>query len=306
MSLFTANAANTGVPNFKAIDIDPAQVAAAFQAYINRGSQLTGVSLDDIDCGLHTMVNNPATVTLSDLLGHGMKLFDAMVWLTAGRPASHPLARDPSKSSDKSPSMMQIAGAVFYVYFFLISQARYPAKAVGGSQPAVANFLREVMGMKENQSHYIELLCSFEPTNFDPRWVRHVSFAGLGQEVLSRFGLGVAGYRMFGPFKLYSPKPNMDPTLQPAYEFARKVASTAPTWDIHPLTRNPAILTVRGNLNKNLNNLILECFDDVQIAEMVTARVLFKAPTREPNYMNYKRWIAEDDISGTSSIFLTI
>jgi hypothetical protein len=305
MATFTANAATLGNPNFLVIDIDARQVAIAFQSYLVRGSQLTGVSLDDINTSLHTLPANTATATLSELLEGGMKLFDAIVWMTAGRPASHPLTVDPVMTADNSPSMHEIARAVFYTYFFLLTQARYPVATAGGEKPAVANFLRTVMGMDQDQSIYINLICSFTPQKFNPAWVKHVNFENLGQEVLSRFGLGVAGYRMFGPFKLYTPRPNLTPDLVQAYNFARNVSISPPTWDVHPLTRNPAVLTARGNLNKNLNNLILECFTAEQIAEMVAAKVLFKAPEREPNYMNYKTWTANDDISGNSNIFRT-
>jgi len=303
MSTFTADARTLGNPNFKVVDIDARQVAAAFQAYLVRGSQLTGVSLDDIDTGLFKLPSASATATLANLVECGMKLFDAIVWITAGRPASHPLRVDPTKSEETSPSMHEIARAVFYTYFFLVTQARYPVATATGEKPAVPNFLKVVMGMTEDQSVYITTICSFVPQKFNPAWAKFVTFENLGQEALSRFGLGVAGYRMFGPFKLYTPIAGLGPELRAAYEFARKVSTSAPTWDIHPLTRNPAVLTSRGNLNKNLNNLILECFTTEQIAEMVNAKVLYKTPEREPNYMNYKTWAAADDISGTTNIF---
>lgn len=305
MATFTANAQSLGTPNFLIIDVDPVQVARAFQDYLIRGSQLTGVSLDDISTSLHTVPANPRTATLADLVAGGMKLFDAVVWMTAGRPASHPLTLDPSISVDDQPSMHEIARAVFYVYFFLLTQARYPVANEGDEKPKVSNFLTNVMGMDKDQSHYVKLICTFAPQKFNPAWVKHVNFERLGQEVLSRFGLGVAGYRMFGPFKLYSPKSDLSAELLAAYNFARNVAMNPPTWDIHPLTRSPEILTSRGNLNKNLTNLILDCFTTEQIQEMAAAKVLYGVPERQPNYMNYKTWSAEDNISGNSNIFRT-
>jgi hypothetical protein len=305
MATFTANTASLGNPNFMVIDIDARQVAIAFQSYLIRGSQLTGVSLDDINTSMHTVPANPAKATLSELLEGGMKLFDAIVWMTAGRPGSHPLTSDPAMSEENCPSMHEVARAVFYTYFFLLTQARYPVASATDEKPKVSNFLKTVMGMDQDQSVYINTICSFSPQKFNPAWVKYVNFENLGQEVLSRFGLGVAGYRMFGPFKLYTPKAGLPAEIMAAYQFARNVSVSPPTWDIHPLTRNPAVLTARGNLNKNLNNLVLECFTAEQIAEMVTAKVLFKAPDREPNYVNYKTWTANDDISGATNIFRT-
>lgn len=303
MASFQATPAFLGNPDFAVIDIDPRQVAKGLQSYLERGSKLTGVSLDNIDLSVSVMPTDPVKATLADLLAVGMKLFDAIVWLTAGRPATHALRVDITKTKDKIPSMHEIARSVFYCYFFLITQARYPVKGSPEAQPVVANFLKIVMGMAESQSVYVERICSFEPQKFDPAWVRYVNFTGLGQEVLSRFGLGVAGYRMFGPFKVYEAKSDISPALTTAVAFARNVAIASPSWDIHPLTRKPDVLTKRGNLNKNLSNLILDVFTSEQIDEMVKCKMLYKIPEREPNYKNYLTWDAGDDVSGTAQIF---
>jgi len=292
-----------GVPDFGLIHINPLETAKAFQSYLDTASKLTGVSLDDIDRSVSSMPSEPSKVTLVDLLSVGMKLFDAVVWLTAGRPTTHPLRIDPAITKESIPSMHDVARAVFYCYFMLVTQARYPVSSNNTERPRIPNFLKTIMGMDKEQHVYVDTICSFEPQKFDPAWARHVRFAGFGQEVMSRFGLGVAGYRLFGPFALYAPKPDMDPSLRPAFEFAKKVATAPSSWDIHPLTRNPNVLTARGNLNKNLGNLILECFADATIDEMVQAKVLYARPTREPSHMRYKTWSETDDISGASAIF---
>jgi hypothetical protein len=293
----------TGVPNFNVIDIDPQVVAQCLQDYVNRGSRLTGVSLDDISCRVTDGINDPKKATLVELLEHGMKLFDALVWLTAGRPDEHPLVVDPAMTEDQVSSLQNIAKSVFYVYFFLITQARYPVRTGQANPPKVPNFLNVVMGLDSPQGTYIERICSFNPVGFDAKWAEHISFRGLGQETLSRFGLGVAGYRLFGPFKLYDCKADATAEVRRAYNFARNVSLANPTWDIHPLTRDPTILNRRGNLNKNLGNLILDAFTDEQINEMVTAKVLYDRPQREPVFRNYLMWNEADDISGTRMIF---
>jgi hypothetical protein len=300
---FTASKAFVGIPDFKVVDINAEEVARCLQGYVERGSKLTGISLDDISLSVVKLPNNPNTVNLIDILEIGMKLFDALVWLTAGRPENYPLTEDPTMASDKIPGLHDIAKAVFYVYFFLVTQARYPASSKTKETPKVPNFLSVVMGLTDPQNEYIEKLCSFNPVGFDAKWAQHVSFKGLGQETLSRFGLGVAGYRLFGPFKLYNVKEGLSDELIAATKFAQKVAISEPTWGIHPLTRDPSVLTKRGNLNKNLGNLILDCFTDAQISEMVTAKILFNIPKREPSYRNYLQWTESDDISGAKKIF---
>lgn len=303
MAVFSANPATIGVPDFGLIHIDPSETASSFQAYLDTASKLTGVSLEDISVRVGSRPQNESTVTLVDLLKVGMKLFDAVVWLHAGRPTSHPLRVDPTITPDKIPSLHTVARAVFYCYFMLLTQARYPSPASAKEKAKIPNFLRVIMGMEEAQETYVETICSFEPQKFDPTWVKYIRFENFGQEVLSRFGLGVAGYRMFGPFKLYDPKPSMPSALQGPFDFARTLAKSPATWDIHPLTRKPTVLTTRGNLNKNLGNLILECFSDDQIDEMVKTKIIFQKPVHDPQHRDYKTWVAQDDISGISQIF---
>lgn len=300
---FTATQATLGVPDFGLIHIDPNEVAKALQTYLDTGSKLTGVSLEDIDRSVIKEPGEVSKLTLVDLLKLGMKLFDALVWLTAGKPASHPLMVDPGLKVDDIPSLHSIAKSVFYCYFMLVTQSRYPVSKHATDKPKIPNFLRTIMGMDKEQHVYVETICSFEPVKFDPAWARYVQFTGFGQETLSRFGLGTAGYRLFGPFKLYAPKPDIPEHIRNAYNFARTVATTPATWDVHPLTRNPNILTRRGNLNKNLSNLILECFTEEEIEEMVEARIIYKVPVKDLNHKNYLTWSAADDISGNSFIF---
>jgi len=300
---FTATPSYLGIPDFKVIHIDADQTARAFQAYLDTASKLTGVSLDDINRSVIKLPPNPTTVTLVDLLDCGMKLFDAIVWLTALRPTTRPLMVDPMMKKENVASLNEIAQSVFYVYFMLIVQARYPVGRNESDKPKIPNFLRTIMGMDAEQHVYVERICSFPPQKFDPKWARYVSFAGFGQEVLSRFGLGVAGYRMFGPFALYEIPTGTPDNLVRAAKFARSVAQAPASWDLHPLTRNPNILTSRGNLNKNLGNLLLDVFTESQIAEMVSAKLIYKKPDREAAHRNYITWDEADNISGTAVIF---
>lgn len=300
---FSAVPATLGVPGFGIIHINPEETAKAFQVYLDTASKITGVSLDDINRGVINLPQDESKVTLVDLLSLGMKLFDAIVWLTAGRPGTHKLQVDPTITQRDIPTLHEIARSVFYCYFLLLTQARYPAGSRSQSTVYIPNFLKTIMGMGLDQKVYMDKICSFDPQKFDPAWIRFVKFDNFGQEVLSRFGLGVAGYRMFSPFKLYAHKPNMDRTLEPAYAFAKAVATAPASWNVHPLTRDPNILTKRGNLNKNLGNLMLEAFTPEDLNEMKAARIIYDIPAKEAGHRNYKTWTAVDDISGQAAIF---
>lgn len=296
-------AINLGQVTFNIVDINPDNVATIFQTFLDRGSKVTGVPLDELDVGLSELPADGEPITLVSLLEKGMPIFDAVTWLGAGQPASHPLQVNPVKTADRIPSMSQISDALIYTFFLLLTQARYPQDGGGNAAPRIPHFLQQVLALREPQSHYLRIICSFSPEKFDPKWIRTVQFANFGQEIMSRFGLGVAGYRLFSPFKLYQPRTGLTPALTNACAFARAVAVAPPSWNIHPITRNPAVLNARGNLNKNLANLILEVFTTEQITEMVTSRVLFAVPVRDPTHRNYLTWGAADDITGDAPIF---
>ncbi len=55
-----------------------------------------------------------------------MKYFDAVVWLSAGRPISEPLLINTNLTIDSIISNDLITKSLFFVYFFLLTQARYP------------------------------------------------------------------------------------------------------------------------------------------------------------------------------------
>jgi hypothetical protein len=294
--------ANFGRPAFGTVNIDTKRVAEALTVYLRQGSNIVGVSLDEISMSV-TAKTATETPNLVELLAVGMKLFDAMVWLSAGRPATHPLIVDPTYTAASVPDMMTICRSVFYIYFFLLTQAHYPAWGPNDTASNTPSFLKNLMGMSDSQTVYTQRLFSFSPNKFDPRWVRYIKFDGFGQEALSRFGLGVAGYRMFAPFKLYEAGRELTEAQRAAFTFASTVAKNKATWAIHPVTRDPNILTSRGNLNKNLGNLMLEVFTDEQFDEMTKAKVLYGKPIKQPTVTNYKTWQDVDDISGTDYIF---
>lgn len=172
--------ASLGTPNFGNVDPNPREIARALQAFVHRGSRIIGVTLNDINLRVLRAVEHPETVTLVDLLQNGAHLFDAIIWLSAGRPANYKWAPDPQLQAEQIPSLSSIAEALFYTYFFLITQARYPAKNDGGSPPAVAKFLITIMGLTRPQHDYISMLCTFDPATFDPRWIKEIRFPGFG------------------------------------------------------------------------------------------------------------------------------
>ncbi|KAG5963027.1 hypothetical protein E4U57_006530 [Claviceps arundinis] len=293
-----------GRPDFGIVHVDPKAVALMLQPFLDRGSKLTDeVTVDDISTRVLSVPDKPEKATLKDLLAIGMKYFDAVVWLSAKDKSGHPLRADPTMKTDDIPSNDDVAKSIFYCYFMLLTQAKYPPD--DHVIKKIPRFLTILMGMNKEPSFYVSKICTFELRRMNPSWIKHVEF-DLTKELLSRFGIYVAGYRMFVPFDLYDAREGLPDNLVSAFTFARTVARAPASWNVHPLTRPQGpqdAITRRGNLKNNLGNLILDVFTDEQIDEMIKHRIIFKRPDRDVAHREYLQWAAEDDISGTANIF---
>ncbi|KAG6276430.1 hypothetical protein E4U47_008339 [Claviceps purpurea] len=292
-------------PNFGIVHVDSKEVGLMLQPFLGRGSKLTDeVTVDDISTRVLSVPDKPEQAKLKDLLAIGMKLFDAVVWLAALDKSRHPLRADPTMKPDDIPSNDDVAKSVFYCYFMLLTQARYPPD--DHEIRKIPRFLTILMGMNKEPSYYVSKICTFELRRMNPSWIKHVDYWNWTKDVLSRFGICVAGYRMFFPFDLYDAREGLPNNLVSAFTFARAVARAPASWNVHPLTRPRGpqdAITRRGNLKKNLGNLTLDVFTDEQIDDMVKHRILFKRPERDVAHREYLQWAAEDDISGTANIF---
>ncbi|TQS33995.1 hypothetical protein Golomagni_05641 [Golovinomyces magnicellulatus] len=240
------------VPDFGIIDIDTSTVGRILTAYCHRGSRLvrvdiSSIDISSIDCTVTTLPPPGVTIDLPWLLQHGMKFFDAIFWLSASTAKRPPLSAAPDSRTVPVLSHAELSKAIFYIYFFLLTQAKYPSQAAQ-NQP-IPSFLRTILGLTEPPSSYV---------------------------------------------------PEMAVN---AYQFARTIATSAPTWNIHPITRDPAIVKERGNLNKNLTNLMLLCFTTEDLTSLVTNKQLFAMPTRQVGYDNWTTWQANVGTALSNPIF---
>ncbi|KAI1005453.1 hypothetical protein K3495_g2758 [Podosphaera aphanis] len=289
-------------PNFNVTDVDIVTAGKLFNAWVQRGSRITGVDPSILNVQVDSLPPAGTQLSVSWLVEHGMKLFDATVWI-ATPPSRRPHLLVPSNREQfKVLPLTTVAKSVFYAYFLLMTQAKYPDQL--GANQIVPSILRNVFGLGDPPRSYMENICSFNPTDFDNRWIKHITFEGMGQEVISRLGLGVAGYRAFAPFK-YLPLPaDAKPELMNAYNWCRAVIGSPPTWSIHPITRPAHITSIRRNLNKNLQNLALDLYSEDDLQLLVDQRILYRMPTRQSGHYMYYNWAADASDATQDPIFL--
>lgn len=275
--------------------LDANEVATILTGFVDRGSKLSTVAATDPDTRVKIGPKAEDLKNINDCLNAGMKIFDAIVWLKSGK--VKPLQNELEITETTIPSLSDVARAVFYNYFFLLTQAKYPTKAnntavdqKGEKIPQKPAFLAKLLGLDKDPWHYADLICGFEITKFDPSWIRYYKSTSMGREAVSRFGLGVAGYRMCGPFKFVNPDTEEAKLYPGPIEFVKHIARSVPNWCIHPLTRDIGFLSAVGNFNDNLNNMILECYKKETIDTMVRDKMLYAYPQRKLRNNEWKAW----------------
>ncbi|KAG5936387.1 hypothetical protein E4U60_002576 [Claviceps pazoutovae] len=255
-------------PDFGIVHIDPKEFALIFQPFLDRGSKLTD------------------EVTVDDI---------------STRVLSVPDKPEQATVKDLLAIGMKLFDAV--VWLGAEDKSGHPLRADPTMKPDDIPSNNDVA-----ESAFYCYFMLLTQARMNPDWIKHVNYPGFTKKLLSKFGLVVAGYRMFGPFDLFDhdAREGLSDNLVSAFTFARAVARAPASWNVHPLTRPRGpqdAITRRGNLDKSLGNLILDVFTDEQIDDMVKQRILFKRPDRDVAHREYLQWAAEDDISGTANIF---
>jgi len=186
-------------------------------------------------------------------------------------------------------------------------------------------FMVDQMSFGGSLQEMAGLVSSFSLAKIDPRWIKAVPLDKASITLLSRLGLGVAGYRLFRPFQLYKPKGRVKYSKselialcdarnisirdiskgsgkrykepREIYNARRsailtvlKIADQPLDWDIHPLTRPPQIISKFGGFNKPIQNLINISFSQAQIADMLRNKVIAVQPITNPSANIWKTW----------------
>jgi len=324
---------------------DPEVYAKILQAFVNEGSQLHNLHVDDITVffnpsgdvadvekdNVRTIDGKKVANTVSGLLAAGAKFFDAVLYLSLPedrrpQPSNH---QEPKKSGQiiKFPlynDVGLITQYIFSMYFFIMIRAHPPSNLADYKAQPMPKFISAVLGIEQAAAAMAEYLASFSLSNLNPAWVKYIDVKGLSQEAASRFGLGVAGYRIVSIFNViipdkYRTTKKGEPILEhekdaipleekPAWlddaiKVAKSFKDAGPCWDFHPATRNPNVLSKYGNINKNATNLLLASYSAPTVQKMVQTKKLAVPPVGDASYTEYLQWGGKGEYVATSKIF---
>lgn len=298
-------------PLFDSISINIEHVAKVLQAYIIEGSKTCKVSAEDLSVYAPEGVNS-TNATVSELMKGGTKIFDAIYY------CSLPLSdrREPAAAlpADSILTVDKVADALFFCFFMLLTQARPPAPGV-----QVGNFLKGIMGAEHPPEYYANAICSFNLSHVDHRWIRHINMNGMSQEAIARFSLGVAGYRLLTATFFTSSNAVFASTLNVteaefntlkslAAENAKRLQSLCEkgaSWELHPTTRSPVVLSRFKSLNKAISDMLCFLFNDATLKIMVDQKVIFSRPQPNAANRNWRSWNDSSFMMDLTPIFLT-
>lgn len=279
---------NLGNITFLGLRLDLESFAGQLQVYIEQGSRRYNLSYRDIHVYRNRGVDIPATMTLEWLFTQGNALFDSLIYLA--NPNAIDLIQRPPDEQIPAVTPDAVARAVFVQFFFILTRGS-PSNSAGTTMGTdVPAFLRNILSATQSPRYYAQMLATFNLVMVDPAWVRHINLQGVGTEARNRLGLGVAGYRALSPFRFLRRPANIPGDLVRPYEVAVSMATSAASWDFHPATRNPDLLTRYGPINANAFNLALDLWTNDELQVLVDSRILFAMPVRNPGVTNYRGW----------------
>lgn len=114
-----------------------------------------------------TLTSLPASGQKVDVIWlseHGMPLFDAITWICAEESIRPQLKLKTNAKEFRPAPQGVLAKALFFCYFYLLTQAHYPTTLSAGQN--VPSFLKNIAGLREPPEYYVRLLCSFNPVSY--------------------------------------------------------------------------------------------------------------------------------------------
>jgi len=235
---------------------------------------------------------------LAGLLMNGTKLFDALYYLHMPDD-QRPESRASIEESIKGKPAIDLAKRnLLLLYIYIMLRGSYPNTDGRNINTDIPAFMMNILGMKDSPTDLSKSLCSFRIEKVLIEWVKHVRLDQLAQPIRQRIALGLPGYRMMTPFKLYECRPDVSEAVRRAYDWISKIARAPPDWSIFSATRSPQLIVKFGSLNRALGNLILKCFTNEQIDEMISdkVRILFAKPVYDPRANHWIHWADEGDL----------
>jgi hypothetical protein len=283
-----------------AIDIPLDVLGAHIMRLIGDVGKLHYVSPGDLNVFGANAATPPTSV--ENAMRFGSKLFDA-VYYFACEVTDRPAVKVGQDLGAGLPAEILMAKKrLLWTAIFLMLRGSYPSSTGAQLGSDVPAFLVNIAGMQDSPAVVAAGLASFNLQNIPTGWIRFIDWSAFAPEIKQRLALGLAGYRMLGPFKIYNVRDDATPEVIAAVNWVKQISSQRPDYDILSATRSSALIARLGSWNKSLGNLILLAFTPAQITEMVANKILFQIPVRDPRADTWRTWATGVQIALTNPI----
>jgi hypothetical protein len=274
--------------DFGEVVLNEGVIASFVQQFLAFGSKAKRILKSDVI--IFPKANGAPYTSVQDMLNNGNYLFNALIFATSPEHKGFKQVQKPENFVSPDNDIATLAEGIFCLYFYVFTQGDAPSPALNVMGPQVPNFLRGVIKMRHPPGWHMKNLASFDLRMMEHRWIRGVNIDGLSREAQQRFGLGIAGYRMFSMFKDYPLKEGATPEAERAHKIIKDFLNSGTYWEIHPAFRPPEIIERLGSINGVLGNLILACFEDSDIESAKVAKLIYSVPVYSIRHDTYKRW----------------
>lgn len=228
--------------------------------------------------------------TIKETMKYGTKIFDAIYYFALPEDERPPVLQGTDLGGELDNFILQSKKCLLWMAMFLMLRGSYPSSASSVSGADIPAFLIQTAGMNVSPKEVSDQLASFNLVNIPTGWIKFIDWSTLAPEIRQRFALGLAGYRLMGPFKVYPCRQDASPEVKNAYNWVREIATKPFDYKILSATRDPMLIARLGSWNKALGNLILLCFTNEQVNEMVATKILFQKPTRDARSDTWRTW----------------
>jgi hypothetical protein len=277
------------IPNENS-QVDSTELALVIQQFIAGPSKLK--SPDVLTLKWYKTADGLTPDTVMEAIRAGACFFDAIMILS--KPANQrPVILD--HDVNRGEPLARITSTkkwLWWSYLNLMVRARWPMDDNGQVEGLAPNFMVSLTGFQADPTTKGLYLYSGSLSDLTLDWIKKITTRAFAREVLSRFGLGTAGYRLLAPCRIFRPREDAPEAVKRSWEVARRIASHPQDWSIHPLTRDPNVLSTLGPINANALNLLLEGLteEDFNLIMNPQSKILYLPMVVKPGATNWKTW----------------
>lgn len=275
---------------FSGVNFNYEEIAVALREFVLRGSARHEITADDLTIIARQEKDAKPFTTVAEAINAGTRLFDALAYFSLPTGQRPTVQHEELPGGTHDPTIKDISRGVFYIFMWILIRGTAPSDDPANNTEPRPNFLVSVMGLGKPPHEYVQAVASFNLKHISPQWVKYIKLTELGQEAQNRLALGIAGYRLPAALSIMDWKENLTDEQRRPAEAVRRFVGKGPMWDCFSGTRTGAFLAAVKNLNKNLENLILDVVDEDIIQQFVTAKALPVHPVRRPNHVQYRSW----------------